>query len=153
MRANIPIEGLHSDELLEDWAWLIRKPCTLIAMNNFGDMFLCDENGTIDFLELASGQITNVASTTAEFQRLAAEKEMQRNWFFTDLLTELELAGMAIAKSQCFCYKVPPILGGKTETSNIEAGNIYVYSSLMGQIHQQVRNLTPGTKISGLKIE
>jgi hypothetical protein len=153
MRANIPIEGLHSDELLVDWAWLIRKPCTLIAMSDFGDMFLCDESGRIDFLELASGQITNVACTTAEFQRLATEKENQRGWFMTSLLTELELAGVTIANSQCFCYKIPPILGGKIEASNIEVGNIYMYSSLMGQLHQQVKNLPPGTKISGFKIK
>jgi hypothetical protein len=67
MRANTPIDGLRSQDLLEDWAWLIRKPYLLIAMNKFGDVFLRDESGRIDFLELASGQITNVAGTTAEF--------------------------------------------------------------------------------------
>jgi hypothetical protein len=43
MRANISIEGLSSQELLEDWAWLLQKPFTIIAMNNFADMFLRDD--------------------------------------------------------------------------------------------------------------
>ena len=153
MRANIPIDGFRSQELLEDWMWLLQKPYTLIAMNNFGDMFLRDESGRIVFLELASGEVTNVAGSTVEFQRLAAEKENQRCWFMTTLLSDLERAGMTLADGQCFSYKTPLVLGGEVELPNIEVGDIYVYASLMGQIHQQVKNLPPGTKITAFKIK
>ncbi len=35
---------LSGQELLDDWKWLPKKPHTLVAMNNFGDMFLRDEH-------------------------------------------------------------------------------------------------------------
>lgn len=152
MRANIPIENLSTAELLEDWAWLIQKSYSLVAMNNFGDMFLRDENGAIHFLELVSGTITKIAESAIKFEQSAKETENRRTWFLTILLTELEQAGMTLAKGQCFGYKIPPILGGKIEVANIEVGDISVYVSLLGQIHQQVRSAPPGTKIGGFKI-
>jgi hypothetical protein len=62
MRANIPIDGLCGQELLEDWAWLLKKPHTIAAMNNFGDMFLSDEQGQMHFLDITFGELSKVAS-------------------------------------------------------------------------------------------
>ncbi|SRR5713226_3550546 len=153
MRANILVEGLSSEELLDDWAWLLREPYALIALNNFGDMFLRDGTGKVHFLDLAAGQITTIAESMEEFQRLSADKNCRARWFLLGLLTELDRAGMTITKGECFGFKKPPVLGGKIELSNIEITQLSVYASLMGQIHQQVRNLPPGTKIKEIKIE
>jgi len=152
MRANISIEGLSSQELLEDWAWLLQKPFTIIAMNNFADMFLRDEDGEIHFLELAVGEVTKVAGSAAEFQRLTANKNNQSKWFMLGLLTELERAGMTLENGQCFGFTKAPILGGAIEPSNIEIAPLGVYVSLMGQICQQVQKLPAGTKVAGFKI-
>jgi|SRR5579859_250978 len=152
MRANISIEGLSGQELLKDWAWLLQKPYTLIAMNNFGDMFLQDEDGEVHLLVLGMGEIIRVAGSVAEFRRLASEKETQREWFALGLLTELERARMTISDGQCFGFKTPPILGGTVELSNIEISHIGVYISLMGQICQQIKKLPAGTKITGFTI-
>jgi hypothetical protein len=97
MRANIPLEGLSTEELLEDWAWLLGKTFTLIALNNFGDMFLSNEAREIYFLSLATGQLNKLAESSAEFQRLSADKVNQEELFLLKLLTELERAGMKIA--------------------------------------------------------
>jgi hypothetical protein len=153
MRANIPLEGLSSEELLEDWAWLLGKTFTLIALNNFADMFLRNEAGEIYFLSLATGQLNRLAESTAEFQRLSADQVNQEEWFLLKLLTELERAGMKIANGQCFGFRKPPILGGEIEFSNIEISSLYPYVSLMGQIQQQVSKLPPGTKITRVMIE
>jgi hypothetical protein len=153
MRADIPIDDLSATELLEDWAWLLPKPHELFALNNFGDMFLRNEAGGIYFLSLATGQVNRLAESSAEFQRLGADKVNQEKWFLLGLLTELERAGMKIASGQCFGFKKPPSLGGEIELSNIEVSSLYPYVSLMGQIHQQLNKLPPGTRITGVKIE
>jgi hypothetical protein len=153
MRANIPLEGLSSEELLEDWAWLLGKTFTLIALNNFADMFLRNEAGEIYFLSLATGELNELAKSSAEFQRLSADKVNQEKLFSLKLLTELERAGLKIASGQCFGFKKPPSLGGEIEVSNIEISPLNPYVSLMGQIHQQVSKLPPSTKITGVKIE
>lgn len=153
MRANIPVEKLFPSELLMDWNWLLKRPCTLIAMNNFGDMFLRDGKGEIQLLVLTSGSLTKIADSQAEFQSLVTVKENQRGWFSLDLLTELERAGMSLVPGQCFSFKKPLVLGGACEVSNIEVAPISVYVSLMGQIHQQLKDLPPGTRVAGSKID
>ena len=153
MRANLSIEKLFPSELLADWNWLLKRPYTLIAMSNFGDMFLCDKNGEIHLLILASGSLTKIAKSQAEFQGLVAVKDNQRVWFSLELLTELELAGLSLAPGQCFSYKKPLVLGGACEVSNIEVAPISVYVSMMGQIHQQLKALPPGTSVAGFKID
>lgn len=121
-------------------------------MNNFGDMFLKDEQEGVYLLNIASANLTKVANSTAELQQMISSKENQLRWFHTDLLTQLEQAGLALLPGQCFCVKKPLVLGGTWELSNIEVGPIVVHVSLMGQIHQQVQNLPPGTKIKGFTI-
>jgi len=152
MRANIPLDSLSSSELLEDWAWLCKEPYTLIAMTNFGDMFLCNESRGVLFLDLVSGELSRVADSVIEFQRLAANKEKQRHWFLTDLLTEIECAGLALSAGQCFSFKKPPALGGRIELANVETASIAVHISLMGQIHRQMKDLPQRTKIQRIKI-
>jgi hypothetical protein len=152
MRANIAIDGLASEELLEDWMWLLKKPHTLIAMTNFGDLFVQDKGGHVHFLDLVSGDLKEVANSTAELQQLVAQKENQKRWFLTDLLTQLEHAGLLLSPGQCFGFKIPPALGGRVELSNVEIVPLAVHISLMGQIHQQVKDLPAGTRIKGFKI-
>jgi hypothetical protein len=153
MRANIPVENLSVDELLEDWMWLLKKPFSIIAMNNFGDMFLQNENGEIYFLELSAGRLAKVAKSLSEFQRLSSDTDNQNCWFQLGLLTQLERAGMQIESGECFGWKKAPGLGGEIELANIEVAPLNVYVSLMGQIYQQLQGLPSGTKIGGLKIE
>jgi len=153
MRANISVEMMFPSELLADWNWLLKRPYALIAMNNFGDMFLRDSNGEIQLLVLTSGSLTKIADSQAEFQNLVADKEYQRAWFSLDLLTEIERAGMSLAPGLCFSFKKPLVLGGACEVSNIEVTPISVYISLMGQIHQQLKELPPGTRVAGFKID
>jgi hypothetical protein len=152
MRANIPIDGLSSQELLEDWEWLLRKPHELVAMNSFGDMFLKDDCGRVYLLEVAFGGVTKVADSTSELEQLVLAKENRSRWFHLDMLTQLEQAGLKLSPGECFGVKVPLVLGGAWELANIAVGSIAVHVSLMGQIHQQVKDLAPGTKITGVTI-
>lgn len=154
MRANIAIEKLSQIELLADWKWLLKgSSYVLIVMNNFGDMFLRESTGEIRLLRVGSGDLEKIADSQAEFQSLVAEKEKQREWFALGLLTEIERAGMTLAPGQCFSLKKPLTLGGTMEVSNIEVAPIAIYVSLMGQIHQQLKDLPPGMRIAGLRIE
>ena len=153
MKANIPVDGLVAKNLLEDWAWLTKKRYALIAMNAFGDMFLLCESGEIEMLQLEAGEITKVADSAAEFQKLTSDKEKQQSWFFLGLLSKLEMAGFKLGDGQCYALKKPIVLGGTVGMENIEIAPIAAHVSLLGQIHQQVRQLGPGTRVQSVKIE
>jgi len=153
MRANIPIERLSQIGLLADWKWLLKGSYEMIAMNHFGDMFLRQSTGEIRLLRVGSGDVEKIADSQAEFQSLLGEKEKEREWFALGLLTEIEREGMTLAPGQCFSFKKPLTLGGTMEVSNIEVTSIAIYVSLMGQLHRQLKDVPPGTRITGLRIE
>ena len=145
-------QALSSQELLEDWEWLLKGPYTVFAMNNFGDLFLRSKSGEITLLNITWGKLESVAPSVSVFETMITDADKQRQWFQTDLLTQLEQAGFRLGDSQCFSFKKPPALGGDIDVANVEVAPIRVHVSLMGQIHQQLSNLPPGTKIEGVSI-
>ena len=60
---------------------------------------------------------------------------------------------MDLGLGQCYSYKLPPILNGPIEPSNIEPADLPVHFSLLGQIHRQVKDLPEGTPIHEFKID
>ena len=47
---------------------------------------------------------------------------------------------------------VPQVVNGSWEPSNFHACDLLVHLAVLGQIHQQVKDLPPDTKISGFKV-
>ena len=152
MRTNIPISNFSSEDLLQDWMWLLGTPRDLIAMNNFADMFLRAADGTIGMVNVTLGTMDRLAPDTGMFERMSRERENQENWFLTDFLNEIEHAGLTLEAGQCFGFKVPLRLGGKMELSNVEVSSVSVYVSMMGQIHRQLKDVPSGTKITAVQI-
>ncbi len=60
---------------------------------------------------------------------------------------------MVLADQDVYSFKVPPVLGGQFDVANIEVMPFVVTANLAGQLHQQIKELPPGTKISAFKME
>ena len=139
--------------LLRDWRWLLGEPMQLMIVSALGDMFLADAEGRVHWLDTGAGQLQQVAESTEEFKRLMQQRENADQWFIPQLVGDLMTSGVHLAPGQCYSYKKPPILGGKIEPENFEPTDLSVHFSILGQIHRQVKDLPPGTKISNIKIE
>jgi len=81
MKTYFHVEDLSLERLLEDWRWLCPQTVALVARNAFGDLYLRDEFGKILKLDVAIGQIKEVAESEAEFRKLATTKEKREEWF------------------------------------------------------------------------
>jgi len=82
---------------------------------------------------------------------------MPRLW---RVLLEVELfeawrgaGGDIPAPGDCVCHKIPLALGGADNVSNMETMSLMVWVSICGQIHEQTKDLPPGTPISGFTID
>jgi hypothetical protein len=49
-------------------------------------------------------------------------------------------------------FRVPPVLGGALEVGNVGTIDFVVGRSIAGQLHDQIRGLPPGTRISGFTV-
>ena len=151
-KITIDIHTLDWTVLLNDWTWLLKKQYSPILVTAFGDMFLRDTDGRVDFLDLISGKLTQVADSVEEMQQLINIRENQVEWLMTEVFATLQAQGIYFGDGQCYSFIQPPILGGQLEPDNIEVTDIYVHVSLAGQIHRQVKDMPAGTKITDIKI-
>jgi hypothetical protein len=141
-----------ANDLLQDWRWLLGDPMQLLLVSAIGDMFLANPADEVFWLDTGTGQLQKIAASIDQFQQLRQQRENVDQWFIPQLVVDLINSGVRLAPGQCYSYKNPPILGGQTEPSNFQPMDLSVHFSILGQIHQQVKNLPPGTKIKGIKL-
>lgn len=149
----INIDGLPFDSLLSGWRWLVPSDFTPVLMTAFGDLFLRDKSERVHFLDLMSGEFKQVAESQEEFDRLCEDRDRRRSWFVGFLFTEVRKQCGDLSVGQCYSCKKPLSLGGELEPENFERTDLRVHYSMLGQLHQQTRHLSPGTKIGNVKIE
>ena len=151
---TVNFDDVDSENLLADWAWLIgatKKPVLLTAG---GDAFLQDKNeGSVHFLDVAAGELSEIASSGQEFEALLTDKDFVLDYFSVDMVMELRKAGQSLAPGQIYSFKTPPVLGGEFALENVAASDIEVHFSLTGQIHEKVSQLPDGAKISSIDIQ
>jgi hypothetical protein len=133
------------------WGWLLTKPYRPVMMTVFGDWFLVDEGGQAYFLDLLEGTVQQVAESFDELGTKMQDEITRDNWFLTGFVISMQRAGIYRPHGQTYAYKIHPIIGGKTESANLMLLGIEVWQSICSQLHQQLRQLLPGTRILGME--
>jgi hypothetical protein len=147
MKDYFLVEHLSLERLLEEWRWLCPQIVVLIARNAFGDLYLRDEFGKILKLDVAIGQIKEVAESEAEFRRLAATKEKREEWFAeSDELAALR-QGLKPGAGQCVGFKTPVVFAESGTPNNAYVADLYEYLSFLGELHRQISQLPEGSKV------
>lgn len=149
---TIAVEGLSFDKLLGDWRWLVPEKYTPVMMTAFGDLFLRDEFGRIHLLDLMAGELNIVASSERLFEQYCEDREKRRAWFLGFLVPELRRVRGALLDGECYSCKKPLSLGGEVTADNFEKEEIFTHYSVLGQLHQQTRDLPPGTRINIVRV-
>ncbi len=102
MESYFQVDHLDVDRLLSEWRWLCPQSLTLVARSAFGDLFLRDEAGKIFKLDIAIGQMNEVAKSETEFRDLAGTKEKREQWFAeSDELAGIERGTKTKPRSVC----------------------------------------------------
>ena len=141
-----------AEVLLRDWRWLLGDSMQLIMVSSLGDMFLANATGQISWLDTGTGKLQQIAASADEFNQLRQQRQNAEQWFIPNLVGDLMTSGVRLAPGQCYSYIKPPILGGEIQPANFKPCDLSVHFSILGQIHKQVKNLPPGTKIKGIKM-
>jgi hypothetical protein len=144
---------VNFDALLGDWRWLVGPSLSPVVITALGDLFLRGEDGSIHWLDTVAGRLTKVAADAEEFKALMVQPEHLDEWFMPQLVGDLKEAGVSLGTGQCYSYKVPPVLSGPIDPSNIEPADLLIHFSLMGQIHRQVKDLPEGTPIHEFNVK
>jgi hypothetical protein len=150
-----PLSKEEAPQLLEDWRWLIGTDNKPIVITTMGDAFVRNEKtGVVGFVDTLEGKLKPVAnSLDAFYKRMNEDKEFVDEYFSTQLLQDARIRGLKVGVHQVYSFKRPPVLGGPQTVENLEATDLAVHFSVLGQIFRQVRDLPPGAKIKQLDLQ
>ena len=140
--------AIDIEEALESWRWLIPEPVILLAMTAFGDLFVIAADGSVLFLDTAAGSCCRVAESRMGWQELLGDKEQVEQWFMPALLTQLLSNGVSLAEGQCFTPKRSICFGGELIPGNWQPGSWRVHLYRLGQLHEQLKDLPDGARIT-----
>ncbi len=138
-------------EALESWSFLPISGKQPVIATSFGDVFLQDADGYW-FLDSLEGKLERVAANRDELKAILSTAEGQARYLMAGLAEEADDRGMQLKPSEVFDFTQPPALGGRLDVANLAPKDFVVALNIAGQIHEQIRNLPPGTKISKIKI-
>jgi hypothetical protein len=154
--ADLTVNFSHVDRnsLLEEWRWSIGDAKLPILITAMGNAILQDSHeGSVWLLDTGTGEVRQIAASVNELHELLADRDFVYSEFLVEDFIGLREAGKVLAESQVYGYAKPPVLGGSFDAENLVPTDIKVHFSLSGQICRQVRDLPPGTQISGVTIE
>jgi hypothetical protein len=137
--------------LLEDWQWLPGADRSPILVTAMGNAILLDAaDGTVHLLDTQRGEIGPLASSIEEFNVRLQQRDFVADVFAVDVVASLAAAGRRTAEGQVWGFRTPLVLGGDYAPENVEAVDVQVHFSILGQIHRQVRDLPEGSRITGI---
>lgn len=148
---TIKFDEKSSDRLIYEWTWLIGTDKTPIMVSSIGDLFLKDATDKVYWLNTGDGTLIEVADRIEKFKEKLQDKDVVSDWFLVDLIAALKAEGKKLDMGQVYSYKKLIVLGGDYSLDNFVPTDIEVHFSFAGQIHQQVKDLPPGTKINSVK--
>ena len=146
-------DGIDPDGLLEDWRWLVDESYAPVLITAWGDLFLRDRDGQVFWLDTQNGKLSRVAASPANFKTLMQKPDRANEWFMPQLVGDLMTVGIVLQDDEVYSCEIPTVLGGELAPDNIQPCNIYMHFSLHGQIHEQVKDLPPGTEISEIRFK
>ena len=120
--------------------------------SQFGDIFLEGPAG-VSMLDTLEGRVVPAFVDLDEMRRILATPEGQDRFLTAGIALAAAERGLVPGPQQVYAYSKPPVLGGPISVDNVEVLDFVVSLSITGQLHEQVRNLAPGTRISGVTID
>ncbi|UWZ84184.1 DUF1851 domain-containing protein [Occallatibacter riparius] len=140
-------KGKDWTELLSDWVPPLPSEFTVWMVNLFGDVFAVFEDGSVHLLNLGTGVLERLADSLDHFCDLVDQDDNADNWLMISLADACRQAGLVLSATQCYSFRVPPILGGSYEVENVAPCDLSVHFSFMADIVRQTKDLPDGASV------
>ena len=104
------------------------------------------------FLDSMQGSLSLPWESVESLETDLLSPEAQDRYLLAGLASAADRAGKVLGRDQIYDIVPPPVLGGRIDVEHVIVADFVVTLNIAGQLHEQIRNLPPGTKISGFKI-
>jgi hypothetical protein len=140
------------ERALTDWEWLAPPQTNVALVGAFGDLFFETSDGVV-MLDMLEGTLRAVAKDREAFIQAVGDDDYRDELLGDVWVQAAARRGLNLGPGECFDWAVPPILGGQCSAENLAKTLIVVKISIAGQLHQQIKDLPPGTPITGFTVD
>lgn len=137
---------------LDGWRWIDLEGLTAVAISAFGDVFFRTPGGSIQMLDTIEGRLKEVAESLAHLTAQLQQTETRDELLLGGLVNAARTKNMRLEEGECYDFKVAPVLGGEMSLEATHKLSFVVKLHIAGQLHEQVKDLPPGTRIGRLTI-
>ena len=141
------------ENALEAWQWIGLDGLDVIAVSAFGDVFLLAKDEAVLHLDIIGGQLAPIAQSVSALVAKLADDDVRDQILLEGLVIAARNRGLLLAAGECYDFQQPPVLGGEMTADSIEKVAFVVKVDLAGQLHEQLKDLPPGTPIDTITIE
>ena len=141
-------DAAQYSEALESWSGVDLRGKSPVFASLFGDVFLSSEDGYW-FLDVVTGSLSRPWATGEAMETDLALPAAQEQYLLASVAAEATERGMSLGPAEVYDFVHSPSLGGAVGVDNLRPTDFVVAVNIAGQIHAQIRDLPPGTRISG----
>ena len=132
--------------VLAEWHWCVPAGASPLYVTCFGDLFL-ETDSVVGLLDLEDGTFeTYCEQNVSVVDVLRGDSEVDM-LLYTKLVNELVNADGHLAKGRCYHFKLPTVLGGEFDRSNVGTNSIGERVRFCGDIHRQIKDLPDGSSV------
>ena len=135
------------DVIEDSWSFTPLQARAIIDTNAFGNVLVAGDDGRYWRICPEELSCEPIAASEEELERLRSSPEFKADWEM-ERLAELgnSLFGRPPA-GRCFCLKIPAVLGGAYDASNLATITILELLAASGEIASQIKDLPDGAKV------
>lgn len=152
MELTTTFSGPEYEQALESWTWLPVAGKAPLFCSLFGDVVLEDGSG-FWFLDHVEGSLQRMWGDRGALDAALASEEGRDRFLLGGLAMAAAQSGLILDATQVYSFATPPVLGGGMSLDQVEVMDFVVAINLAGQLHQQVKDLEPGTRVTGFEME
>ncbi|MFI9506647.1 T6SS immunity protein Tdi1 domain-containing protein [Nocardia sp. NPDC052566] len=138
--------GEQYEGALSSWMWIGLAGKTPLCTSPFGDVFLQAEDG-LWWLDTIGGELTRVWDSVEELEAVLNTDDGMQKYLLAGLALAVSEQGLEPSADQVYDFVHPPVLGGALAVGNVQVVDFVTALGILGQLHQQVRDIPAGTRI------
>jgi hypothetical protein len=134
-------------ELLAPWAPILPQKFTVFLINRFGDVFMIYEDESVHMLDVSVCTVSQIAENRNDFADKMNIDKNANDWLMIPLVDQCVAAGMKPSATQCYSYRISPLLGGGYSSYNIALIALAEHYAFHADLYRQTKDLPDGSKV------
>ncbi len=142
----LPLPEIDWTSALAEWRWLLPANYKARHATYFGDLFLVTGND-VGLLDLENGTFDRYCDVQTSITAALENDDDVDLLLYVKLVDQLAAMDRELTPGRCYHFKIPTVLGGEFDVSNIGTNSMDERIRFCGDIHRQIKDLPDGSAV------